>query len=164
MFEAWGTFRGRWAGSRAVVGRVAAGLGWSRPLMLLAGAPVAGRPVAELLELLAGWDRQMAWIAGQQTKLIHRIAGAIRSDCAQERREQEARGLTVALTDQTIENEIEAEIATAVAARAHHGRPPGRGRRSAVQSVDRYPDRIERGPDHVLAGGDHHRGDPAPDR
>jgi hypothetical protein len=96
-------------------------------VMMLTGAPVAGRPVAELLEQLTGWDRQMAWIAAQQTKLIALIADQIRSQCAQERHEQEARGLPHTLSDETIENEIEAEIATALRLA-----PTTAGRRVAV--------------------------------
>src|SRR4051794_13954723 len=81
------------------------------PVMMLAAEPVAGRPPGELLEMLAGWERQAAWIAGRQSALLAQIAGQIRSEYEQERREQEARGLPSSFTDQTIENDIEAEVA-----------------------------------------------------
>jgi hypothetical protein len=75
---------------------------------------VVGRPSGELLEMLAGWERQAAWIAGRQSALLAQIAGQIRAEYEQERREQEARGLPSTFTDQTIENDIEAEVATAL--------------------------------------------------
>lgn len=83
-------------------------------VMVLAGEPKTGRSSAEMLQLLASWERQAAWIAGQQTALIAAIAGQVRSEYEEARREQEARGLPVTFSDQTIENDIEAEIGTAL--------------------------------------------------
>jgi hypothetical protein len=120
--------------SLAELWRESVGLG---ALMLLANAPIAGRSTAELLDQLAAWDRQAAWLAGRQTKLIARIARQIRAECAQERQERESRGLPHLLTDQTIENEIEAEVATAL--RLAHTTA---GRRVAAAEAlrDRLPD------------------------
>jgi hypothetical protein len=84
------------------------------PVLSLAAEPVVRRSPAELLEMLAGWERQAAWIAGRQTALIAQFAEQVRAEFEQARREQDARGLPVSFTDQTIENDIEAEIGTAL--------------------------------------------------
>src|SRR3954452_12288490 len=84
------------------------------PVMMLAAEPVTGRSSGELLEMLAGWERQAAWVAGRQSALIAQIAGQIRSEYETHRAEQEARGLPPSVSDQTIENDIEVEVATAL--------------------------------------------------
>src|SRR5689334_8053305 len=83
-------------------------------VMMLAAEPLAGRGSAQLLEMLAGWERQAAWLAGRQTALIAQIASQVRAEYEQARQEQEARGLAVAFSEQTIENDIEAEVAAAL--------------------------------------------------
>ena len=64
--------------------------------------------------MLAAWERQAAWLAARQTELIATFAGQVRAEYEQARREQEARGLPVSFSDQTIENDIEAEVGTAL--------------------------------------------------
>jgi hypothetical protein len=83
-------------------------------VLMLAAEPLAGRSSAELLDLLAGWERQAAWLASRQTELIARIAGQVRAEYEQTRRDAEAQGLPVCFSDQTVENDIEAEVGAAL--------------------------------------------------
>ena len=84
------------------------------PVMMLAAEPLAGRSSADLLEMLAGWERQAAWLAAKQTKLIATIATQVRAEYEQTRRDADVQGLAVCFSDQTVENDIEAEIGAAL--------------------------------------------------
>ena len=112
MFEAGGRSGGPGAGPDvSAVWRHSVGVA---ALMMLAAEPVAGRGSAELLEMLAGWERQAAWLAGRQTELIAVIAGQVRGEYEAARRDAEARGVPVCFSDRTVENDIEAEVGAAL--------------------------------------------------
>jgi hypothetical protein len=113
-------FEDRWAGndrSDDVAGGPEAAKLWRdsvgvAAVMMLSAEPLAGRSSGQLLELLAGWERQAAWLAAQQTRLIASIAQHIRADFARDRREAEERDLPVVFSDRDVENDIEAEVGT----------------------------------------------------
>jgi hypothetical protein len=84
------------------------------PVMALAAEPLTGRTPGQLLELLAGWERQAAWLAARQTQLIAMFAQQTRAEYAASRRDAEERGLPVVFSEQDVENDIEAEVGVAL--------------------------------------------------
>src|SRR5690348_11385276 len=64
--------------------------------------------------MLAGWERQAAWLAARQTELTATIATQGRAEYEQTRRDAEAQGVPVCFSDQTVENDIEAEVGAAL--------------------------------------------------
>ena len=106
MFDTGGRSAGGGAGPDvSAVWRDSVGVA---PVMMLAAEPLEGRGSAELLEMLAGWERQAAWLAGRQTALIARIASQVRAEYEASRLDAEAQGLAVVFSEATIENDIEA--------------------------------------------------------
>ena len=53
-------------------------------LQVLSGVSFAGRPAAELAELLGAWEAQAAWVAAQSARLTAALAGRIERDCLAE--------------------------------------------------------------------------------
>ena len=76
----------------------------------LAAEPLTARPVEQLVTLLAGWERQAAWITGQQARVIAQIAAQVRAEAEQRDADEDGDGISGA----TLDNLVEAEIGTAL--------------------------------------------------